>query len=144
MLERRLKSSSSSMMASDSKSMAHKAMANLIYEMLHASTKTHITHLMTTSYAAHKALNKFYDQILGKVDDLAEQYQGHVEMILEYPAQMDIPMLKTPEEAIIYLRNLYDKISSVQSMMTCSSIINTMDEAKALINSTKYKLIFLK
>jgi DNA-binding ferritin-like protein len=99
---------------------------------------------MTTSYAAHKALNEFYDEILGKADDLAEQYQGHVEMILEYPAQMDIPMLKTPEEAIIYLRNLYDKISSVQSMMTCSSIINTMDEAKALINSTKYKLIFLK
>lgn len=144
MLERKLKSSSSSMMSSGNKSMAHKAVANLIYEMLHSSTKTHIAHLMTASYSAHKALNEFYDDILDKADDLAEQYQGHVEMILEYPAQMDIPMLKNAEEAIMYLRNLYDKVSAVQSMMTCSSIINTMDEIKSLINSVKYKLIFLK
>jgi len=123
---------------------AHKAMADLIYHMLHSSTKTHITHLMTTSYAAHKALNEFYDGILDKADDLAEQYQGHVEMILEYPNEMDIPMLKTPEDAVKYLRTMYDEISKVQSMMTCSSIINTMDEIKALINTTKYKLIFLK
>lgn len=123
---------------------AHKAVADLIYEMLHASTKTHITHLMTTSYAAHKTLNSFYDEILEVADSLAEQYQGKEEMILDYPAQMDIPMLKTPEDAVKYLRTMYDKISAVQAMMTCSSIINTMDEIKALINSTKYKLIFLK
>jgi hypothetical protein len=53
-------------------------------------------------------------------------------------------MLKTPEDAVKYMRNMYNKISAVQSMMTCSSIINTMDEIKALINTTKYKLIFLK
>ena len=146
MLERKLKSGSmgmgKSLMTGDK--VAHKAMADLIYEMLHASTKTHITHLMTTSYAAHKALNEFYDDVLDRADDLAEQYQGHVEMILDYPNEMDIPMLKTPEDAVKYLRIMYNKISAVQSMMTCSSIINTMDEIKALINTTKYKLIFLK
>lgn len=123
---------------------AHKAVADLVYEMLHSSTKTHIAHLMTTSYAAHKTLGDFYDEILDFADALAEQYQGHVEMILEYPDSMEIPMLKTPEDAVKYLRQLYDKVSQVQGMMTCSSIINTMDEIKSLINSTKYKLIFLK
>lgn len=142
MLERKLKSGSS--MMSSGSNMAHKAMANLIFEMLHSSTKTHIAHLMTTSYSAHKALNEFYDSILDSADDLAEQYQGHVEMILDYPETVDIPMLKTPEDAIKYLRTLYSKVSAVQSMMTCSSIINTMDEIKSLINSVKYKLIFLK
>jgi hypothetical protein len=57
---------------------------------------------------------------------------------------MSIPAIKTTDEAIKYLRVLYDKIGYVQGMMTCSSIINTMDEIKALINSTKYKLLFLK
>lgn len=123
---------------------AHKAVADLVYEMLHSSTKTHIAHLMTTSYAAHKTLGDFYDEILDSADALAEQYQGHVEMILEYPESMEIPMLKTPEDAVKYMRQLYDKVSQVQGMMTCSSIINTMDEIKSLINSTKYKLIFLK
>lgn len=123
---------------------AHKAIADLIYEMLHSSTKTHITHLLTTSYAAHKALNEFYDEILDRADALAEQYQGKEETLLPYPDQMDIPALRTPEEAIKYLRVMYDKVGKVQSMMTCSSIINTMDEIKALINSTKYKLLFLK
>lgn len=123
---------------------APKAMADLIYEMLHASTKTHITHLMTTSYAAHIALNEFYDAILDKADALAEQYQGLEEIILDYPNHIDIPMLKTPEDAVKYLKQMYDKISFVQSVMSCSSIINTMDEMKALINTTKYKLIFLK
>jgi len=123
---------------------AHKAVADLVYEMLHSSTKTHIAHLMTTSYAAHKTLGDFYDEILESADALAEQYQGHVEMILEYPESMEIPMLKTPEDAVKYMRQLYDKVSQVQGMMTCSSIINTMDEIKSLINSTKYKLIFLK
>jgi len=123
---------------------AHKAVADLVYEMLHSSTKTHIAHLMTTSYAAHKTLGNFYDEILDSADALAEQYQGHVEMILEYPESMEIPMLKTPEDAVKYMRQLYDKVSQVQGMMTCSSIINTMDEIKSLINSTKYKLIFLK
>jgi hypothetical protein len=57
---------------------------------------------------------------------------------------MSIPAIKTTDEAIKYLRVLYNKIGEVQGMMTCSSIINTMDEIKALINSTKYKLLFLK
>ena len=125
-------------------SSAHKAMAELIYEMLHASTKVHIAHLLSTSYAAHVAMGEFYDSIVEVADGLAEQYQGKEEVLLPYPDQMSIPAIKTTDEAIKYLRVLYDKIGYVQGMMICSSIINTMDEIKALINSTKYKLLFLK
>jgi hypothetical protein len=123
---------------------AHKAMAELIYEMLHASTKVHIAHLLSTSYSAHVTMGEFYDSIVEVADSLAEQYQGKEEMLLPYPDQMSIPAIKTTDEAIKYLRVLYNKIGEVQGMMTCSSIINTMDEIKALINSTKYKLLFLK
>jgi hypothetical protein len=123
---------------------AHKAMADLIYEMLHSSTKIHIAHLLSTSYSAHVPMGEFYDSIVEVADSLAEQYQGKEEMLLPYPDQMSIPAIKTTDEAIKYLRVLYNKIGEVQGMMTCSSIINTMDEIKALINSTKYKLLFLK
>jgi hypothetical protein len=125
-------------------SSVHKAMAELIYEMLHASTKVHIAHLLSTSYSAHVSMGAFYDEIVDIADSLAEQYQGKEEVLLPYPDQMSIPAIKTTDEAVKYLRALYDKIGYVQGMITCSSIINTMDEIKALINSTKYKLLFLK
>ena len=37
---------------------------------------THSVHLNTRSYAKHKALQKFYEGIIERTDDLAEAYQG--------------------------------------------------------------------
>ena len=37
---------------------------------------THSVHLNTRSYSKHKALNKFYDEIIEVADDFAEAYQG--------------------------------------------------------------------
>ena len=125
-------------------SSVHKAMGELIYELLHASTKVHVAHLLSTNYSAHVAMGEFYDSLVDITDGLAEQYQGKEEVLLPYPDQAAIPTIKTTDEAVKYLRSLYDKIGLVQGMVICSSIINTMDEIKALINSTKYKLLFLK
>jgi DNA-binding ferritin-like protein len=123
-----------------------KEVADLVFELLHSSTKTHITHLLVTgtgSYAAHKALNEFYDDIVDLADDIAEQYQGVVEKVLDYPDVVSIPQLKTKEDAIVYLRGLYNRINILQSKIPYSEIINQLDEVKSLIGSTKYKLILL-
>ena len=37
---------------------------------------THSVHLNTRSFSKHKALNIFYDRIVGAADDFAEAYQG--------------------------------------------------------------------
>ena len=37
---------------------------------------THSVHLNTRSYAKHKALQKFYENIIDLADDFAEAYQG--------------------------------------------------------------------
>jgi hypothetical protein len=37
---------------------------------------THSVHLNTRSFSKHKALNIFYDRIVGAADDFAETYQG--------------------------------------------------------------------
>lgn len=120
-----------------------KEVADMMFELLHSSTKTHITHLLTGSYAAHKALNEFYDGIVDLTDDIAEQYQGIIEKPLDYPETVNIPNIKTKEQAIVYLRSLYDRINTLQSKIPYSEIINQFDEVKSLIASTKYKLILL-
>lgn len=37
----------------------------------------HIAHWKTKSYAEHKALNEFYDEVLELIDGFVEQYQGY-------------------------------------------------------------------
>lgn len=119
----------------------------LVAELMNASTLTHKLHLKITgagSYAQHIALNEFYDAIKDHADTLAEEYQGHKMILLDTDkALMTNYILSSIEDCLDYLEKLYNLISEVQSVMTCSSIINTMDEIKSTINSTKYKLKFL-
>lgn len=126
---------------------ADKMVGVLISEMMNASTLTHKLHLKINgpaSYARHMALATFYDEIKELADSLAEQYQGHKLILLETEeAPYDDVVLKSNEDGIDYLNDLYMLVHKTQEVMTCSSIINEMDNIKALINSTKYKLHFL-
>ena len=131
---------------SSSNNNVDKATAELVVEMMHAGTKLHIAHLLVTgvgSYAAHKALNEIYDALPGHADTIAETYQGAAEKLLNYP-EMTLPTIKTADEAVTYLRSLYNKINSLQSIMPYSEIVNELDNIKSDINSAKYKLIFLQ
>ena len=131
---------------SSSNNNVDKATAELVVEMMHAGTKLHIAHLLVTgvgSYAAHKALNEIYDALPEHADTIAETYQGAAEKLLNYP-EMTLPTIKTADEAVTYLRSLYNKINSLQSIMPYSEIVNELDNIKSDINSTKYKLIFLQ
>ena len=118
-------------------------MSELIAELLHGATKTHMTHLKTTSYAAHMALGSFYEELPDLADGIAESWQGVTERLLSFTPVTVTPIL-TPEDAIEYLRELYSRIDICQSKCHYSEIINDLDLIKTLINSTKYKLIFLK
>jgi len=120
------------------------AMTALTFELLNGVTKIHIAHLKTTSYSAHIAMGDFYDGVGDLADSLAEQWQGITEKLIEYPTTCQLPTCSTPEECVKYLRGLYDMCSKVQDGCEHSEILNTIDEVKSLINSTKYKLIFLK
>jgi len=118
-------------------------MPTLITEMLHGATKTHMAHLKSHSYAAHIALNEFYDALPELADSLAESWQGATETLLNYP-EVEVKQITTTEEAIKYLRDLYNLVQRVQDNCMYSEIINNLDLVKSQINSTKYKLIFLK
>ena len=115
-------------------------------EMMNAATSFHRLHLKVKgegSYAAHKALNNFYDGLHGHADTLIEGYQGVAEKLLTY-TDMPIRTLDTVADAVGYLRDMYNTINKLQGMMPYSEIVNNLDLVKDSINSTKYKLLFLK
>ena len=109
------------------------------------TTSMHQLHLKITgpgSYAAHKALNEFYDGMPDLVDAVAEQYQGAREKLLEIPV---VPPYKcgSVQEAIAHIKDLYTEVAELQKIMPFSEVTNQLDEIKSLIASTKYKLMFL-
>lgn len=120
-------------------------MDELVASLLASRTAFHKLHLNVSgvdSYAAHMALNSFYDEIGDLVDAVAESYQGATTTLLKQVA-VEPPILKSVPEAISYLNTLYSNITSVQATCTYSEINNELDNIKSLINSTKYKLTFL-
>jgi hypothetical protein len=115
-------------------------------EMMNAATSFHRLHLKITgdgSYAAHKALGDFYEGMHGHADTLIEGYQGVCEKLLTYK-DMPIRTLDSVSDAVNYLRDMYNMINKLQGMMPYSEIVNNLDLVKDSINSTKYKLLFLK
>jgi DNA-binding ferritin-like protein len=109
------------------------------------TTSLHQLHLKITgpgSYAAHKALNEFYDGMPDLIDAVAEQYQGAREKLLEYPTVTPYKC-GSVQEALAHMKELYTEVTELQKLMPFSEVTNQLDEVKSLIASTKYKLMFL-
>jgi DNA-binding ferritin-like protein len=121
-------------------------MGKLVSEFLEAVTSVHKAHLKITgpgSYAAHTAMGAFYDEIGDLADSIAESYQGVTETLLDIPATQQASC-SSAAECVNFLNSLYQKVDAAQKVCAYSEIINDLDNVKSLINSTKYKLIFLK
>ena len=117
-------------------------MGELIMQLFHARTNAHVLHLKTTSFAKHKALNEFYDELPDLADKLAEAYQGDYGLIDKYPTRY------TPiEDATELVTGLAEWIA--QNRYDCRDgddtyLQNITDEIMALCRSTTYKLKVLK
>lgn len=116
--------------------------AEMIMRCFHARTVAHVLHLKTRSFAAHKALNEFYDEIVGLVDKLAEAYQGDYGLIEDYPVRF-----RMYPDGLALMDDLSEWIGE-HRMKVCDKddtyLQNIVDEIVALIRSTQYKLKFLK
>jgi hypothetical protein len=115
----------------------------MISLLLHSRTQTHTLHLQTESYPEHKALNEYYDGIVDIIDGLVESYQGKYGIIKGYKSY-DIVEYKSTESTIKYLKDLCGKVEKLRNCCKDSYIQNQIDTACELINSTLYKLRFLK
>lgn len=120
--------------------------AACVSELMNAATSIHKLHLKVTgagSYAAHKALNELYDALPGHADDLAEGFQGASEKLLSY-TESSPRVLNSVEDGLNYIREMITMVTNLQSKMPYSEIVNDLDTIKSTLNSTKYKLLFLK
>ena len=115
----------------------------MISLLLHSRTQSHTLHLQTESYPEHMALNGYYDGIGDIVDGLVESYQGKYGIIKGYKSY-DITEYKSTESTIKYLKELCGKVEKLRNCCKDSYIQNQIDTVCELINSTLYKLRFLK
>ena len=110
-------------------------------------TQAHVFHLQTTgegSFATHKALNDYYDEIVGITDGLVESYQGKYGIVTGY-SNVTLQEFQNCEEVISYFETLYIYVEKSRQMLPQDTYIqNQIDEVVALINSTLYKLRFLR
>jgi high-affinity Fe2+/Pb2+ permease len=116
---------------------------DMVSILLHSQTQVHIFHLQTKSYAEHKALQKYYEGIDVLVDGLIESYQGKYDVITQYNSVKNEDY-KSNEQVIKYFKALDTMIEKNRKEVKESFIQNQIDTVQELINSTVYKLRFLK
>ena len=117
--------------------------AEMISLLLHSRTQAHTLHLQTDSYPEHMALNGYYDGIGDLVDGLVESFQGKYGIVGGYKSY-NIDGYKSTEATIKYLQGLCGKVEDLRDCCEDSYIQNQIDTVCELINSTLYKLRFLK
>jgi DNA-binding ferritin-like protein len=120
----------------------------LISTLMASRDQAHVFHWQTVgdgSYAAHKALNDYYDEIPDLTDGLVESYQGKHGIVKGYtPAEKfdeydTSTVLKYFKALATYVERSYDKLDAKDTY-----ILNQLDNVKELIYSTIYKLENLK
>ena len=103
---------------------------------------THSVHLNTRSYAKHKALQKFYENIIDLADSFAEAYQGRHGLI----GPISLMSAKKTSNVVEFLESQLAEIEAVRydvADKNDSSIQQLIDNIIELYLSTLYKLRFL-
>jgi hypothetical protein len=93
----------------------------------------HIAHLQTTSFAEHKALNGYYDDILDLTDKFTEAYFGKFKRV-----EIVIPESKVLD-AISHLKELQSILETERDNYP-SELQNIIDEMLGLVDKTLYLL----
>ena len=116
----------------------------LISTLMASRDQAHIFHWQTTgqgSFAAHMALNAYYDAVPNMTDALVEAYQGKHGILKGYvPAERFDEYSK--ETAVKYFKALATYVDRVYNKIPKedTNIINQLDSFKDLIYTTIYKL----
>jgi len=118
--------------------MSHKDAAEFVGVLLHSATATHFLHLQTASYAAHKALGHYYENIVELADKYAEAYQGHHGIIplTDYPDGF-----KVQKDAAEYANSLLTFVKGIRGdLPKDTDLQNIIDEIVGEISALVYKL----
>ncbi len=121
-------------------------MANFVSTFFASRTQAHIFHLQVKgpgAFAAHTALNAYYDGIIPLIDALVESFQGRYGIITGYTCEKQ--WIENPNDAVKYFEALCMYVEKNRASLPQDSYIqNQIDAFVELIESTKYKLVNLQ
>jgi hypothetical protein len=103
---------------------------------------THSVHLNTRSYSKHKALQKFYENIIDRADSFAEAYQGRCGLI----GPIALMSAKKTENVVAFLEDQLAELEAIRYEVCDKDdapLQNLIDGIIELYLSTLYKLKFL-
>lgn len=106
--------------------------------LMNSRTQAHQFHLMTNSYAQHKALQTYYEGIVPLFDSWAEAYMGKYGRLKRITSNKRF--MKDPAKAKQYFKNLLLRIKKLKLPRSDTYLKNIQDEIVALIRSTIYML----
>lgn len=117
--------------------------ARFISTLFGSRNQAHIFHLQTPSYAAHKALQTYYEEIVELIDSYVEIYQGRYGILKGYVAST--PQIFEDDSTVKYFTGLQKFVDDTRTQLPQDSELNNIvDEISGLVGSTIYKLKFLK
>jgi hypothetical protein len=121
------------------------AMGELASLLFHSRTQAHVFHLRTTSYAMHKALNDYYDAIIGIADGIIEAYQG-MNGLVTFKSEVSIDNNASTDNVLKYFDMLCTEVDRLrkESSLSASFLQNEIDNVCKLLYETKYKIKILK
>ena len=123
-----------------------KKVAEFVSYIFNCRNVVHMLHLKTNSFAAHKALDTFYNEVIEIIDSIAEVSQGYLGETLS--GYMDFPMAKYENyNPVVYLKEVREYVRSkryTDFSKEYSPIQNELDNLENLLNQTLYKLEQLK
>jgi hypothetical protein len=116
--------------------------SNVFSKLFHMRDTAHYAHLRTKSYAQHKALGSFYDDVLGLADQFIETYQGQYglqKFEIQGVDSSDIDIVKYLEDSAKFILESHSALEKKDTHLH-----NIIDEIAGLLYQTLYKLKNLK
>lgn len=117
-----------------------KSVKSLVQKLFESRQVAHNCHLQTNSYAEHKALQGYYENILEFIDTFVECYQGQYGILKDYE-KIDVTIVK---DIATYLEDCVKIFILGRDSIKDSHLKNIMDEIITLSYQTLYKIKYLK
>jgi len=105
--------------------------------LMNSREQAHSFHLMTNSYAQHKALQTYYEGIVPLLDTWAEAYMGKYGRLKRIT--MNKRFLSDPKKARGYFKTLLTRVRLVK-LPKDTYLKSVQDEITTLIRQTMYQL----
>ena len=112
--------------------------SKFIMTLMNSRNQAHAFHLNTTSYAQHKALQKYYEGIVPLLDSYAETYIGTLNSRMTLK-KLNTRNIQDPQKAKDYFKKLLVRIKKIK-LPKDDALKSIQDDIEVLIKSTIYML----